>query len=176
MARGSDRESRIIGRTKRVKGPARSVFIIAMAVLALVIGAVIIALTLSPKESHFAPNSPEAAFQHYVDAYNSRNFGEAYRSFSTGAQRQLTLDQYATQARSSAYVPINDNQRIAIEHVEHQGSVVFLHLTIEHSGGSGLDFDHPSYEQRVPMIQENGAWKIDELMLGTAPVPPERSK
>ncbi len=160
MVRGIGRELRITGRTKHVKGPARSVVIIAIAVVVLVIGAVIVALALSPKESHFAPNSPEAAFQHYVDTYNSRDFNEAYRSFSTGAQRQLTLDQYVTQARSSAHDPINDNQRIVIGKVEHQGSIVLLHLTIEHSGGSGLDFDHFSDEQTVPMIQENGLGKL----------------
>lgn len=159
-----------------MKGPARSVFIIAVVVLVLVVGAVIVALALSPGESHFAPNSPEAAFQHYLDAYRSRDFSGAYASFSTGAQRQLTLDQYVTQARSSASIPFDDNQRITIGRVEHQNSVVLLHLTIEQSGGSALDFERPSHDQTVPMVQENGAWKIDQLLLGTAPVPPNLSK
>lgn len=159
-----------------MKGPARSVLIIAIPVLVLVIGAVIIALALSPGESHFAPNSPEAAFQHYLDAYESRDFNGAYNSFSVGAQRQLTFDQYTARARSSADVPLDENQRVLIGEVEHRGSVVLLHLTIEHSGGSGLELDRSSYDQTVPMVQENGAWKIDELLLGTSTVPPDLSK
>ncbi len=153
--------------------PARSVLIIAVPVLVLVAGAVITVLILSPGESHFAPGSPEAAFQQYLDAYEARDFSSVYGSFSAEAQRQLSVDEYMTRARSSANVSFDDNQRILIGRVEHHGSTAILHLTIEHSSGSGLRLNRSSYEQTVPLVQEDGAWKIDELLLGIYPLPPE---
>lgn len=150
----------------------RSVLLIAVVVVALVVGAVVAVLVLSPGESHFAPGSPEAAIQEYLDAYESRDFNKAYGSFSAQAQRQLTADAYATRARSSGIFPLDENQRILIGHVEHQGSAATLHLTIEHISGSGLDIDRSSYERTVPMVQGDGRWKIDELLLGIYPLPP----
>jgi len=159
-----------------VTKPARSVLIIAVPVLVLVIGAVIAVLVLSPGESHLAPGSPEAAFQQYLDAYQSRDFSGAYGSFSAGAQHQLSADDYVSRARSSTNVPFDDNQRILVGRVEQHGSAVILHLTIERSSGSGLNLDRSSYDQQVPLVQENGAWKIDQLLLGIYPLPPEPTR
>jgi hypothetical protein len=156
-----------------VTKPVRSVLIIAVVVLALVAGAVVAVLALSPGESHFAPGSPEAAFQQYLDAYESRDFRSAYDFFSAATQRQMSVDEYVSRARLSGNAPFDENQRILIGRVEHHDSAVTLHLAIEHVSGTGLQIDRSSYEQTVPLVQEQGAWKIDELLLGIYPLPPE---
>jgi hypothetical protein len=156
-----------------VAKPVRSVLIIAVLVLVLVAGAIVAVLALSPGASHFPPDSPEAAFQNYLNAYNARDFGTAFASFSAQARGQLSADDYARRARTFGDVPPDENQRILIGQVEKQGAAVVLHVTIEHVSGSGLELNRWSYEQTVPLVREDGAWKIDNLLLGTTPFPPE---
>jgi len=149
----------------------RLVLIIAASVVVLVVAAVIAVLALSPGDSHFAPGSPEAVFQQYIKAYQSRDFNGAYGFFSSQAQKQLTADEYALNARSFGNVSFDSNQRILIDRVEHRDSAVILHLTIENIFGSGIDLNRTSYDRSIPMVQENGTWKIDELLLGINPAP-----
>ena len=151
--------------------PARSILLIASLVLVLVVAAVIAVLAFSPGDSHFAPGSPEAVFQQYLNTYQSRDFNSAYGFFSSQAQKQLTADEYALSARSFGNVSFDDNQRILIGRVEHRDSAVILHLTIENTFGSGLDLNRSSYDRPIPMVQEKGTWKIDELLLGINSVP-----
>ncbi len=131
-------------------------------------------LAFAPAVGHFDANSPEAAFQHYLTSYQQRDFATSYGYFSSRARRQMSLDDYQSYARSS-WAPSDTNaSRVTANRVEQSGSTTTLYLTVENQSRSGLSVDRWSYQVVVPMVQETGAWKIDQLMLGTnlAPVAP----
>ena len=151
--------------------PARSILLIAGLVIVLVVAAIVAVLAFAPSESHFTPGSPEDVFQRYLTSYQNRDFATAYGFFSTQAQKQLTLDDYAAYARSSYGGSLDSNSRVIVDRVEGNDTRRTLYISIENVSGSGLDLNRWTYDVVVPMVHESGVWKIDELLLGTSPAP-----
>lgn len=152
--------------------PARSILLIAGLVIVLVVAAIVAVLAFAPSESHFTSGSPEDVFQRYLTNYQNRDFATAYGFFSTQAQKQLALDDYAAYARSShSGGSLDSNSRVTIDRVEGNDTRKTLHISVENISGSGLDLNRWTYDVVVPTVKESGAWKIDELLLGTSPAP-----
>ncbi|MGA7671931.1 MAG: hypothetical protein WBW04_15995 [Nitrolancea sp.] len=151
--------------------PGRSILIIAGSVVALVVAAIAVVLVVSPGETHFTPGSPEDVFQRYLTSYADRDFTTSYGYFTAESQKQLSIDDYLTYARSDYGSPVAQNSRVLVNGVEGDETSKTLHLTIESQSGTGLDINRWSYEVSVPMAMESGSWKIDQLLLGTSPAP-----
>ena len=151
--------------------PGRSILIIAGSVVVLVVAAIIIARVASPSETHFTPGSPEDVFQRYLTSYGKWDFTTAYGFFSADAQKQLSIDDYLTYARSDYGGAVSEDTRVVVNDVVGDETSKTLHVTVENQSGSGLDISQGSYDLSVPMVMESGSWKIDQLLLGTSPAP-----
>jgi predicted lipid-binding transport protein (Tim44 family) len=124
----------------------------------------------------FPADSPQAALQAYLQAFEDEDYEAAYAFFSADVQRQMSLEEferaatdygtYATESRRVLYDGIDqldtDNDETAI-----------LRLTVEVSYGDVLFADRYSYPTEVPMLREDGVWRIDQALvhLDPAPVP-----
>ena len=154
--------------------PGRTVAVIGGVVLLLVIASVVAALTLGSRgEVTFPAGSPEAAFQAYYRAYQAGDLTTAYSYFSRGVQQQLSREEYA---RLAAYgpsmAPPGAIQRLTITGaVTHPTGSATLYVTVEQVSGSGLNVSRFSYDRQIWMVQEDGAWKVGEALLGVDPAP-----
>ncbi|HUZ00590.1 MAG TPA: hypothetical protein VMU89_09570 [Thermomicrobiaceae bacterium] len=155
--------------------PGRSIAIIGVVVVLLVVAAVVAALTLGSRgETTFPAGSPQAAFQAYYRASQAGDLTTAYGSFSQSVHAQMSPEQYAQLASSygSSMAPPGTTQRLTInEVVTHASASATLYVTVERVSGSGLDVSRFTYDRQIWMVQEDGAWKIGEALLGVDPAP-----
>ena len=159
-----------------VHHPGRSIAIIGGVVVLLVVAAVVAALTLGSRgEATFPAGSPEAAFQSYYRAYQGGDLTAAYGYFSSTVQRQMSRDQYAQYVSSygSSMGPPGATERLTVDGVTTHGTAATLSLTVEEVYGSGVGVQRYSFTRQVRLVQENGAWKVDEALIGINPVPLE---
>lgn len=154
--------------------PARSIAIIAGVVVVFVVAAVAVVLLVGPtEEASFPAGSPEATFQSYYQAFQSRDFATAYGFFSERLRRQVSADQYASLASTyGPYEPSEADMRIRVERIDISGERATLSLVIDRYYDSGLTIERSSYTRQIGLVREGGDWKIDELLIGVDPAPP----
>lgn len=150
-------------------GAGRSIVFISGAIVVVVAAAVVGVLLVDSEPQSFPEGTPERAFQSYLQAYESRDYQEAYSYFSNDVQSRLTADRYATDATSGP--GRLDNMRVRIDRAERNGDRVTLFISIERSFGDGLDRDRYAETREIPMVNEDERWRIDVPMLGADPAP-----
>ena len=155
--------------------PGRTIAVIGGVVALLVVAAVVAALTLGSRgATTFPSGSPEAAFQAYYRAYQDGDLATAYGYFSRTVHGQMTQAQYSqyVSAYGGSMSPPGASERLTVDGVATHGATATLSLTVEQLYGSGIDVQRSTYTRQVRLVQEDGAWKVDEALLGLNPAPP----
>lgn len=147
-------------------GIPRAVLLVGGAIVALIALAVVVALAVPKGPAVFDPGSPEAAFQAFYEAYEVRDVEGAYRLLSSSVTDELSLTEYRRLDAEQAWQR-NEDRRVVLLGSERTGETALLRLRIDQfSGGGGLGGNRYSYERTIQLVQEDGAWRIDEPIVG----------
>jgi hypothetical protein len=148
-----------------MSGPLRPLIFIAASIIVLSAVSVAIALFAASDEPQtFAAGSPEFAVQRYIEAVQDREVDAAYEMLSESAQRDISRSELRDFIRYS-YIQDPD-WRIRLTDVNVTGDRATVELTVEYTGGGPLDLNRYSERQNIPLVLEDGEWKIDEPFLG----------
>jgi hypothetical protein len=139
--------------------PERAILAIGGGVLAVVILAVVLVLTIgSPQVEQFPPDTPAGTVQRYLGALRVRDYDTAESLLSSRVLSQFQDDEF----RRVMFCPPQDGRRVralATNEIETRATIT---LSIEQISGSGFRFERYSYEQTVALVREDGEWKIDD--------------
>ncbi|MGH2463423.1 MAG: hypothetical protein ACRDFZ_07375 [Candidatus Limnocylindria bacterium] len=149
---------------------AIGVGIAVVAILAVVAAAS--STTQDPDE--FAADSPEAALQAYLQAFDGEDYQAAYAYFSADVQDQMSLEDFE-RAATDYGLYATESRRVLLEPEAVRGidgeETATLRLTVEVSYGNVLFADRYSYPAEVPMVRQDGAWRIDQALVHVDPAP-----
>jgi len=132
-----------------------------------------VSLSAARDPDQFPADSPQAALQTYLQAFEDEDYEAAYASFSADVKRQLSLEEFE-RAATDYQQYATESPRVLYDGVETDGDErATLRLTVEASYGGVLFADRYSYPTEVRMVREDGAWRIDQPLvhLDPAPVP-----
>ena len=145
----------------------RSVGVIAASIVGLVAVAVVIVLLADRRAPQdFPPDSPEAAIQAYLRAFEDRELETAYDHFSAAAQQRMTFAEFESgesQWRAGQGTEVTHVALIANSTVE--GTEATIELIVETTYDGGLENNTYRDEREVLMTLEDGAWRfVDPLI------------
>jgi len=138
-----------------------------------ILAVVAVGLSAARDPDQFPADSPQAALQAYLQAFEDEDYEAAYASFSADVQRQMSLEEFE-RAATDYHQYATESRRVLYDGVETDGDErATLRLTVEVSYGDVLFADRYSYPAEVRMVREDGAWRIDQALvhLDPAPVP-----
>jgi hypothetical protein len=122
-------------------------------------------LTMRQDEVRYPPDSAEAAFQHYIAAWDEGDTGTAYAALSSRARSLVPFRDFVEAQAWSAGTPT----RVWVDERRDVGERVILDLTIEQSWDGPLGPSRDRYQPTVTMLREDGAWKVDTPLVGYHP-------
>ena len=137
--------------------------IVALALAGMATAAIV--LLSGQREVTYAPDTPEAAVQAYIRAWDTGDTDAAYAFFSSRVQARVPEWEF----RHAQTWSEEDSTRIWIDERREAGSGVILELTVERTYDGFL---RPSRERdgmRLVLIRDDGAWRIDTPLLGYHP-------
>lgn len=144
-----------------MSGPLRSIILIALVLVAVVVVAGGVALMASPGEAEpFPSDSPEGAVQRYLRAVQDRDIDRAYEMLSSSAREETSREEFRRATRFD--VPSDRVRRVRLDYVESSDDRALVQLTVEQVTGNGINFERYSYRYSVPLVREDGDWKIDD--------------
>lgn len=144
------------GRTTWLIGAALGVMLVVAFVAALVV-------LEDRQEATYAVDSPEAAFQAYIQAWDSGDTDAALAAFTPETQRRLEERDFREAARWSDEEAV----RIWIDDVRAMDERATLHLTVERAYGPGLlGGDRYREDMRVTLVRQDGEWRISTPLVG----------
>ncbi|MCI0345829.1 MAG: hypothetical protein L0221_10365 [Chloroflexi bacterium] len=151
----------------------RSVGVIAGSIVGLVAVAVVIVLLAERRgPPQFAPGSPEATLQAYLEAWDAGDLQAAYGTFSTVARSRLSLEEYRVAASDwrtgqggGDVVNVVLIDRSAID-----GSRATVFVIVETSYGNGLELNSYRSERDVLLTLEDGTWRIADPLVWLDPI------
>ena len=140
-----------------------------------VLAVAVLAVAGSREPTAYPPDSPEAALQAYLLAFEAGDYPAAYEFFSPSVQRAMSYQTYQQAARDyTSYA--SGSRRVLYEGTDGIGETVSLRLTIEVSSTGGLTTDRYRYPTTVPMVRTADGWRIDQLLVHLDPAPVEYRK
>jgi hypothetical protein len=151
----------------------RGLIAIGVGIVALSIASIAVVVTVGSRPpATFPADSPEAALQGYLEAFDAGDYGAAYEYFSAPVQGVMSAADFEAAARDYASYR-TESYLVTYDGTEGTGDRVSLQVTIEYGSGGALSTDRYSYQTTVPMVREDGSWRIDEALvfLDPAPVP-----
>lgn len=152
-------------------GGPRTTLVVGGAIVALIALAVVVALVVPKGPAVYDPGSPEAAFQAFYRAFEEGEVEDAYLLLSSSVKEQVTLAEYRRLDADQTYQRGQD-RRVVLLGSDRTGETRLLRLRVDQFySGRGLGGDRYSYERTIQLVQEDGAWLIDEPIVGTEPVP-----
>jgi hypothetical protein len=147
-----------------MSGPLRSILIIAGTLAVLGAAAVVAVLVASPAEpSEFEPGTPEAVVQEYINALQERDIERAYDLLSENARDDVSREDFRSYTRP--WQSPNTMQRIRLTDVDVRNDRATVTVTVETTTGTGINVSRYSYQQTVPLVREDGEWRIDDPYL-----------
>ncbi|HUG95803.1 MAG TPA: hypothetical protein VMK30_06635 [Pleomorphomonadaceae bacterium] len=138
-----------------------------------ILAVVAVGLSAARDPDQFPADSPQAALQAYLQAFEDEDYEAAYASFSANVQDQMSLEDFV-RAATDYHLYATESRRVLYDGMETNGDErATLRLTVEVSYGGVLFADRYSYPAEVRMVREDGAWRIDQALvhLDPAPVP-----
>ena len=151
----------------------RSLLLIAAAVLALVVLTVAVVLVAGNRApTQYPPDSPEAALQGYLAAFEADDVEAAHAYFSAPVRERMDLEAYerAIDEGHRMYPP-DSSRSVLFDRRSGEGDSVRLHLTVEEFYGEGLNGTTNRSPREIRLVREDGAWRIDEPLVWLDPAP-----
>jgi hypothetical protein len=152
----------------------RSLLYVAAGIIALVALAVAVVLLAGDrKPQEFPADSPEAALQDYLAAWDGRDIPAAYGYFSERVRSTTSLEQYQLAADDFARYqmpPNGPNRRVLIDDVTGSVDRVVVQLTVEDRYGDGLNNDVQRSRRSVRLVRDPDGWRIDEPLVSLDPI------
>lgn len=143
-----------------------------LALLALTVAVVLLAGDRKPRE--FTADSPEAALQSYLAAWETHDIPAAYGQFSKRVRSSTSLEQYRLAVDDFARYqmpPNGPDRRVFIDRVIGSGDRVTVQLVVEERYGDGLTNNIQRSTRSVPMVRDADGWRIDEPLTYLDPSP-----
>lgn len=152
----------------------RSVVLAAAGLVVLVVVALGLALALPDRPAEYPEGSPEAAFQDYFEAWEARDYAAAHALLAADLRSDISVDEYRRMDADMRWIREQDRRVVLLE-ANVTGDRALLDLRIDQFSEGGLGGNRYSYQQTVPMVREDGAWYVDQALLGVeqAPYPGE---
>ena len=138
------------------------VFAAAVAGALVMVAVATIFFTVSRQDESYAPDSPEAAFQVYAQAWDAGDADTAYAALSASAQARVPEREFREAITWSG----DGTSRIWIDERNGTDDRAVLVLTVESSEGGWLGVNRYRYHPRVTLIRVDGSWKIDTPLVG----------
>jgi hypothetical protein len=138
-----------------------------------ILAVVAVGLSAARDPDQFPADSPQAALQAYLQAFEDEDYESAYASFSANVQGQMSLEDFV-RAATDYHLYATESRRVLYDGIDRNGDErATLRLTVEVSYGDVLFADRYSYPTEVRMVREDGAWRLDQALvhLDPAPVP-----
>lgn len=128
--------------------------------LVIVVAAVLVAAAVAGalrSPAAFSPDSPEGAVQGYVQAVLDGDVEAAAAYFSADLSRTCSALDFGAAA------PVDPSLTVTLEEVRRRAGYVEVVVRLRSVSGD-LPFDayESSYTQRLVLVEEDGAWKLDE--------------
>ncbi|MEK6719988.1 MAG: hypothetical protein AABZ33_04870 [Chloroflexota bacterium] len=143
-----------------------------VAILGLTVLIVVLADQRAPVD--YPPDSPEAAVQGYLQAWDANDPAAAYAWFSADAQKQLAFADYRPVfAEVQRYTEGPDAARrsVFIAGTRGSGDRVTVNLTVEEVYGTGLSLNTYRSSRSVAVVREGTSWKLVEPLVWLDPAP-----
>lgn len=152
----------------------RSLFLIGGGIAGLSIVAVLVVMLAGDRESaEFADDTPEAALQGYLAAFDEGDLEAAHAYFSDEVRDQMDLAAFQRAVNAERGFSNEGTRRALFDGRSGEGDSVRLEMTVEQFSGQGLGASSYRYQAEVPMVREGGAWRIDAPILWIDPAPIE---
>ena len=142
-----------------------SVLLVGVGIAALIAFAVIVVMTAKTDPTDYAPGTPESAFQAYYQAWEARDVEGAYGHLSSAIRSDIDLAAYRRFDAEQSHQRDQD-RRVVLLGVDIDGDHAVLDLRIDEFSESGFGGDRYSHERSIPLVHEDGAWRIDEPIVG----------
>jgi hypothetical protein len=151
----------------------RGLLLIGGAIVAIVAVTVAVVLVLGQRgEPNLEPGSPEAALHAYLAAHENGDHELAYAAFSQDVTEAWSLEEYEEAVDAyGGFTGEAPSRRVLFDRADVDGDEARVHLTIEEFYGDGLSGDAYRTPRVVRMVREDGAWRIDEPLVGLEPAP-----
>lgn len=154
--------------------PTRTLAIIAGGIVALVVVSVAVVLLADNRQAQtFPPDSPEAAVQAYLQAWEDEDTDALWESFSTETREGRTFEEYE-RAVADYFLyssPGGTTRNVFIDGVDGSGDRVTVELTVEEFYADGLNTTSYRSPRSIRMVHEDGAWKLRDLLIWLDPAP-----
>jgi hypothetical protein len=148
------------------RGGSRATLLVGGAIVALIAIAALVVVAVPRSPTVYEPGSPEAAFQSFYRAYENGDVEGAYRYLASSVTDQLTLIEYR-QLDSEQGWQREEDRRVVLLGSDLAGDTTTLRLRIDQfSSGGGLGGNRYSSDRTIRLVQEDGAWLIDEPIVG----------
>jgi len=136
-----------------------------------ILAVVAVGLSAARDPDQFPADSPQAALQAYLAAFEDEDYEAAYAFFSADVRGQMGLEDFE-RAATDYHLYATQARRVLYDGVETDGDErATLRLTVEVSSGDVLFADRYSYPTEVPMVREDRAWRIDQALVHLDPAP-----
>jgi hypothetical protein len=155
-----------------VSGQRGLLAIVGGLIVVLVASVLVVILVGDRPPREYPSGSPESALQAYLAAWDEGDLTAAYAAFSRAATANVPFAEYRPQAadyRTWNMGSDGPTRRIFIDDVEINGDRATISVTIEETWVYGLNTSRNSYGREIPMVFEDDAWRIDELMVWLEP-------
>ena len=151
----------------------RSLIFVALGVVVLTVVTIAVVLLAGDREAaEFADDSPEAALQRYLAAYEDGDLDEAHAYFSAEVRQRMDLDAYQ-RAVDSWGIEFQADRSVLFDSTSGSGDRVELHLIVEEFSGGGISGETYRSPRDVRLVREGGEWKLDQALVGLDPAPIE---
>jgi hypothetical protein len=125
----------------------------------------VLVLAVPKGPTTYDPGSPEAAFQTFFRAFEAGDLDGAYALFSSSVKQQLTPAEFRRSDSEHGWQR-DEDRRVVLLRTDITGDRASLHLRIDQFSGGGLGAARYSQERTIRLVRENGAWLIDEPIVG----------
>ena len=160
--------------TAEARGPDRTIAVVAVGIVALVTITAAVVLLLGSREPASLPaDSPEGVVQRHLAAFEDGDFETAHGFFSSEVRAEMDVEAYEQLTRDYGMFPTDASRRVLFDRTETDGDRATVHLTVEeyHGGGAFGGGDTYRSPREIRMVREDGAWRIDEPIVGFEPAP-----
>jgi hypothetical protein len=152
----------------------RSLPFIGVGVAVIAIGAVIAVVLLANRAPvTYSPDSPQAALQGYLQAFERGDYATSYTYFSEEVRATTSEAEYRTLIQQYGIYDSNPSSRILFDRTTGSGDRVVLHLIVEQSSGGGPFGGGDVYRssRQIAMVREAAGWRINQALVWVDPGP-----